>query len=98
MVQTMEVCVCQRWRPRERMEARWRLLEQEGRPRARAAARAPSQRLNVALAPTPPQGIFKFKQYQVVGRHLPTDSDPSPTLYRMKVWASDAVRARSKFW
>ena len=44
------------------------------------------------------QGLFKFKQYQVVGRHLPTDSDPSPTLYRMKVWASDDVRARSKFW
>jgi hypothetical protein len=46
----------------------------------------------------PSQGIFKFKQYHVVGRHLPTDSDPSPTLYRMKVWASDDVRARSKFW
>jgi large subunit ribosomal protein L18Ae len=34
----------------------------------------------------------------VVGRHLPTDADPSPTLYRMKVWAKDAVRAKSKFW
>lgn len=44
------------------------------------------------------QGIFKFKQYQVVGRHLPTDNDPTPTVYRMRVWAQDAVRAKSKFW
>jgi hypothetical protein len=44
------------------------------------------------------QGLFKYHQYQVVGRHLPTEADPSPTLYRMKVWAKDAVRAKSKFW
>merc|ERR1711861_117799 len=41
---------------------------------------------------------FKYHQYQVVGRHLPTESDPSPSLYRMKVWAVDEVCARSKFW
>jgi len=29
---------------------------------------------------------------------LPTESDPSPSLYRMKVWAVDEVCARSKFW
>jgi large subunit ribosomal protein L18Ae len=46
----------------------------------------------------PQEGLFKYHQYQVVGRHLPTDADPSPTLYRMKVWAKDAVRAKSKFW
>jgi hypothetical protein len=34
----------------------------------------------------------------VVGRHLPTDAEPTPTVYRMKVWANDAVRAKSKFW
>lgn len=44
------------------------------------------------------QGVFKFKQYQVVGRHLPTESEPNPTVYRMKVWAEDDVRAKSKFW
>ena len=44
------------------------------------------------------QGIFGFHQYQVVGRHLPTEADPNPTVYRMKVWAPDAVRAKSKFW
>merc|ERR1711908_239451 len=41
---------------------------------------------------------FKYHQYQVVGRHLPTESDPSPSLYRMEVWAVDEVCARSKFW
>jgi hypothetical protein len=44
------------------------------------------------------QGLFKYHQYQVVGRHLPTAADPSPTVYRMKVWAPDAVCAKSKFW
>ena len=44
------------------------------------------------------EGLFKFHQYQVVGRHNPTTADPNPTVYRMKVWAPDAVRAKSKFW
>lgn len=44
------------------------------------------------------QGNFKWHQYQVVGRLLPTDSTPEPTVYRMKIWATDAVRARSRFW
>jgi hypothetical protein len=45
-----------------------------------------------------PQGSFKFHQYQVVGRHLPTAADATPTVYRMKVWAEDDVKAKSKFW
>lgn len=44
------------------------------------------------------QGGYKYHQYQVVGRHLPTIRDPEPTIYRMKLWASDPVRAKSKFW
>jgi hypothetical protein len=44
------------------------------------------------------QGSFKFHQYQVVGRHLPTEAEPAPTVYRMKVWAEDTVKAKSKFW
>lgn len=46
----------------------------------------------------PAQGGYKYHQYQVVGRHLPTSRDPEPTIYRMKMWASDPVRAKSKFW
>lgn len=33
-----------------------------------------------------------------MGRHAPTAEEPSPQLYRMKMWSTDAVRARSKFW
>merc|ERR1711976_541767 len=46
----------------------------------------------------PMEGSFKWHQYQVVGRHLPSDDNPAPTPYRMKLWATDAVRAKSKFW
>ncbi|KAI4331126.1 hypothetical protein MLD38_029343 [Melastoma candidum] len=41
---------------------------------------------------------FKFHQYQVVGRALPTESDQHPKIYRMKLWATNEVRAKSKFW
>ena len=51
--------------------------------------RPPLSRLSLSLSP---QGGFKFHQYQVVGRHLPTEADPEPTLYRMKLWATDEVR------
>lgn len=44
------------------------------------------------------QGGYKYHQYQVVGRHLPTEKEPEPTIYRMKLWATDPVRAKSKFW
>jgi large subunit ribosomal protein L18Ae len=45
-----------------------------------------------------PQGAFKRHQYQVVGRHTPTDAEPEPPLYRMKLWATNEVSAKSKFW
>ncbi|KAL8228798.1 hypothetical protein R6Q57_013698 [Mikania cordata] len=41
---------------------------------------------------------FKFHQFQVVGRGLPTESDEHPKIYRMKLWATNEVRAKSKFW
>ena len=34
----------------------------------------------------------------VIGRALATEEKPDPTLYRMRVFARDAVLARSKFW
>lgn len=45
-----------------------------------------------------PVGGMKWHQYQVVGRHVPTEKTPEPELFRMKIWATDVVRARSKFW
>lgn len=41
---------------------------------------------------------MQYHQFQVVGRHLPTEADASPKVYRMKLWATDSVRAKSKFW
>ena len=34
----------------------------------------------------------------MVGRALPTPSNESPKAYRMKLWATDEVRGKSKFW
>ncbi|KAF4373675.1 hypothetical protein G4B88_029625 [Cannabis sativa] len=41
---------------------------------------------------------FRFHQYQVVGRALPTESNDHPKIYKMKLWATNEVRAKSKFW
>ena len=41
---------------------------------------------------------FQFHQYQVVGRALPTPNNETPKAYRMKLWATNEVRAKSKFW
>ncbi|KAG6405035.1 hypothetical protein SASPL_132615 [Salvia splendens] len=43
-------------------------------------------------------GVTKFHQYQVVGRALPTETEEHPKIYRMKLWATNEVRAKSKFW
>jgi large subunit ribosomal protein L18Ae len=34
----------------------------------------------------------------VIGRHLPTESDPNPKLYRMRLFAPNEVIAKSRFW
>lgn len=41
---------------------------------------------------------FLYRQFQIVGRHVPTEKDPQPQIYRMKMWARDDVKAKSKFW
>ena len=33
-----------------------------------------------------------------MGRAVPTERVPEPKVYRMKIWATNVVRARSKFW
>ena len=45
-----------------------------------------------------PLAFLQYHQYNIVGRHSPTEADPSPQVYRMKLWALDDVRAKSKFW
>jgi large subunit ribosomal protein L18Ae len=41
---------------------------------------------------------LKVRQFYVVGRALPSEENPTPELYRMRVFGRDAVLARSKFW
>ncbi|GMH43183.1 hypothetical protein BSKO_11105 [Bryopsis sp. KO-2023] len=46
-------------------------------------------------------GAYTYKQYHVVGRHLPgvgKATEEDTPLYRMKIWAKDHVKAKSKFW
>ncbi|KAI7278841.1 60S ribosomal protein [Hortaea werneckii] len=40
----------------------------------------------------------RLQEYQVIGRHLPSDSNPTPKLYRMRVFAPNDVVAKSRFW
>ncbi|PAV19113.1 60S ribosomal L18A [Pyrrhoderma noxium] len=44
------------------------------------------------------QHPMAVKEYQVVGRHLPTDAQPTPKLYRMRIFAANEVVAKSRFW
>ncbi|KAI5997300.1 60S ribosomal protein L18A [Pisolithus orientalis] len=39
-----------------------------------------------------------LQEYQVVGCHLPTESDPTPKIYRMRIFAPNEVVAKSRFW
>ncbi|PRQ57998.1 putative ribosomal protein 50S-L18Ae/60S-L20/60S-L18A [Rosa chinensis] len=41
---------------------------------------------------------LKFHQYQMVGRALPKDAEDTPKIFRMKLWHTNDVRAKSKFW
>ncbi|KAL1407324.1 60S ribosomal protein L20B [Vanrija albida] len=40
----------------------------------------------------------RFTEYSVVGRKLPTESEPEPKLYRMRIFAPNDVVAKSRFW
>ncbi|KAH9425053.1 ribosomal protein L18A [Dermatophagoides pteronyssinus] len=39
-----------------------------------------------------------LRQYRIVGRHLVNDRNPNPPLYRMTIFAPDAIIAKSRFW
>ena len=40
----------------------------------------------------------QLKEYKVIGRRVPTPKDLVPAVYRMTIFASDAVSAKSRFW
>lgn len=40
----------------------------------------------------------RFSEYQVIGRRLPTATEPTPKLYRMRIFAPSEIVAKSRFW
>merc|ERR1711924_305592 len=37
-------------------------------------------------------------QYEVIGRHVPTEREPQPKAYRIKLFTKNETQARSRFW
>lgn len=58
----------------------------------------PLDTLNTPRRPSLTRYAQPIHQYQVIGRKLPTESDSTPQLYRMHIFARDVERARSRFW
>ena len=44
------------------------------------------------------QSGHRTRQYQVVGRKAPTAKDPEPEVFRMKLFSTNPVSAKSRFW
>src|SRR3954447_25565817 len=44
------------------------------------------------------QPTGRLTEYQVIGRHLPTETNLTPKLYRMRIFAPNTVVAKSRFW
>ncbi len=42
--------------------------------------------------------MSRFSEYQVVGRRVPTEKEPTPKLFRMRLFAVNEVVAKSRFW
>lgn len=40
----------------------------------------------------------RISEYLVIGRHLPTEKEPTPALYRMRIFAANETFAKSRFW
>ncbi|KAF4301800.1 60s ribosomal protein l20 [Botryosphaeria dothidea] len=59
-----------------------------------------SRRRRQRTTSTPPttQHQGRLQEYQVIGRHLPSEANPTPKLYRMRIFAPNDVVAKSRFW
>jgi len=47
---------------------------------------------------TDPSLQARMHQYQIVGRAAPTPKNPTPKIYRMRLFAKNQVLAKSRFW
>eukprot|EP01121_Diplochlamys_sp_Union-15-3_P007008 TRINITY_DN175_c0_g1_i3.p1 TRINITY_DN175_c0_g1~~TRINITY_DN175_c0_g1_i3.p1 ORF type:complete len:190 (-),score=31.99 TRINITY_DN175_c0_g1_i3:63-632(-) len=48
--------------------------------------------------PTGTERTPTFKEYAIFGRAKPSEADPDPKIYRMKIFAKNEVQAKSRFW
>jgi large subunit ribosomal protein L18Ae len=42
--------------------------------------------------------MVRLAEYQVIGRKLPTEHDKEPKMYRMLIFAPNALVAKSRYW
>jgi large subunit ribosomal protein L18Ae len=42
--------------------------------------------------------VFQLKEFEVIGRKLPTEKEKITPLYKMRIFAPDAIVAKSRFW
>ena len=42
--------------------------------------------------------LMQLKEYEIIGRALPSEKNPSPPLYKMRIFGPDEVVAKSKYW
>jgi hypothetical protein len=40
----------------------------------------------------------RLTEYEVIGRHLPTEANPTPAMYRMAIFAPNETVAKSRYW
>lgn len=41
---------------------------------------------------------LQLREYEVIGRKLPSESEPKPPLYKMRIFSPDPIVAKSRFW
>lgn len=41
---------------------------------------------------------LQLKQYEVIGRKLPTEKEKNTPLYKMRIFAPEVIVAKSRFW
>ncbi|KAF7561968.1 hypothetical protein G7046_g2195 [Stylonectria norvegica] len=42
--------------------------------------------------------VGRLTEYDVIGRHLPTEANPTPAMYRMTIFAPNETVAKSRYW
>jgi large subunit ribosomal protein L18Ae len=42
--------------------------------------------------------LSQLKEYEIIGRRIPSEKNPKPQLYKMRIFAPDHIVAKSRFW